>query len=231
MEFTRPPTVATERAIRASYDAIFRRAPLRDSDAHYAWVARVLGPEKGLTLLDIACGGGCFLREALARGTLAVGVDLSTEALKLARENAPGAALLCANGESLPFEGEAFDYAVNLGSLEHFLDPALGVREMARVLRPGGRAVLLLPNSFFLMTIFNVWRRGSTGRRTDQEVDRWATRGEWTRLLDENGLRVQSVLKYNYRVRQGPLKYRLLRPFIPRDLSYCFLFVCGKAAA
>jgi SAM-dependent methyltransferase len=89
MEFTRPPTVATERAIRASYDAIFRRAPLRDSDAHYAWVARVLGPEKGLTLLDIACGGGCFLREALARGTLAVGVDLSTEALKLARENAP----------------------------------------------------------------------------------------------------------------------------------------------
>jgi len=81
------------------------------------------------------------------------------------------------------------------------------------------------------MTIFNVWRSGSTGRRTDQEVDRWATRGEWTRLLDENGLRVRSVLKYNYRVRQAPWKYRLLRPFIPRDLSYCFLFVCGKAAA
>jgi len=231
MEFTRPPTVATERDIRASYDAIFRRAPLRDSDALYSWAARVLGPEKGRTLLDIACGGGHFLRAALAAGTVAVGVDLSTEALKLARANAPGAALLCANGEGLPFGPSTFDYAVNLGGLEHFLDPALGVREMARVLKPDGWAVLLLPNSYFLMTIFNVWRSGSTGRRTDQEVDRWATRGEWTRLLDENGLRVRSVLKYNYRVRQAPWKYRLLRPFIPRDLSYCFLFVCGKAAA
>jgi len=44
MEFTRPPTVATERDIRASYDAIFRRAPLRDSDALYSWAVRVLGP-------------------------------------------------------------------------------------------------------------------------------------------------------------------------------------------
>jgi len=157
-----------------------------------------------MTLLDIACGGGHFLRAALAAGTVAVGVDLSTEALKLARANAPGAALLCANGEGLPFGPSTFDYAVNLGGLEHFLDPALGVREMARVLKPDGRAVLLLPNSYFLMTILNVWRSGSTGRRTDQEVDRWATRGEWTRLLDENGLRVRSVLKYNYRVRQAP---------------------------
>ncbi|MDH4197002.1 MAG: class I SAM-dependent methyltransferase [Candidatus Aminicenantes bacterium] len=231
MEFTRPPNVATEREIRASYDALFRRAPLRDSDAHYAWVARVLSPDKGTALLDIACGGGYFLREALARGVLAVGVDISTEALKIARENAPGAALFCGNGESLPFGEDAFECAVNLGSLEHFLDPARGVREMARVLKPGGRAVLLLPNSYFLMTIFNVWRTGSTGRRTEQEVDRWATRGEWTQLLVENGLRVLSVLKYNYRARKAPLKYRLIRPFIPRDLSYCFLFVCRKAAA
>jgi len=231
MEFTRPPTVATEREIRASYDALFRRAPLRDSDAHYAWIARVLSPERGKTLLDIACGGGYFLREALDRGALAVGVDISTEALKIARENAPGAALFCGNGESLPFGDGAFDYAVNLGSLEHFLDPVRAVREMARILKPGGRAVLLLPNSHFLLTIVNVWRTGSTGRRTEQEVDRWATRGEWTGLLVENGLRVLSVLKYNYRLPGMPLKYRLIRPFIPRDLSYCFLFVCGKAAA
>jgi SAM-dependent methyltransferase len=231
MKFTKPPSVVTEKAARASYNAIFRRAPLRESDAHYAWVARVLGPEKGRTLLDIACGGGYFLREALRRGALAVGVDLSTEALKLARRNAPDSALLCGNGESLPFGGDAFDYAVNLGSLEHFLDPGRGVREMARVLKPGGRAVLLLPNSYFLMTILNVWRTGLTGRRTEQEVDRWATRGEWTQLLVENGLHVLRVLKYNYRVREAPLKYRLIRPFIPRDLSYGFLFICRKASA
>jgi ubiquinone/menaquinone biosynthesis C-methylase UbiE len=228
-KFTKPSGIATEKEVQASYDALHRQGSLRESRSHYRWVLKVLAPEKGKKLLDVACGGGYFLREAEKTGVESCGVDISTVAAKQARQSAPRSAVLCGNGEFLPFGGEVFDYTVNLGSLEHFTNPEKGVREMARVLKKEGKALLLLPNSYFLMTILNVWRTGATGRETAQAVDRWATRDEWVRLVEENGLKVNRVLKYNYRAREAPFKYKLARPFIPLHLSYCFLFVCRKA--
>jgi ubiquinone/menaquinone biosynthesis C-methylase UbiE len=228
-KFTKPLGIATEREVRASYDALHKRSSLRESRSHYRWVLKVLSPEKGKKLLDVACGGGYFLREAEETGVESCGIDISTVAVKQARQSAPKSAVLCGNGENLPFRDEVFDYTVNLGSLEHFINPEKGVTEMARVLKKGGKALLLLPNSYFLMTILNVWRTGATGRKTAQAVDRWATRDEWARLIEQNELKVIRVLKYNYKARQAPLKYKLVRPFIPLQLSYCFLFVCTRA--
>ncbi len=102
---------------------------------------------------------------------------------------------------------------------------------MARVLKKGGKWAVLVPNSYFLMTIINVWRTGSTRRETVQEIDRWATRKEWEELLESGGLKVERVLKYNYKTARDSLKSRILRPFIPWNLSYCFLFICGKKGA
>ncbi len=229
--FTKPPRIATEKEVQASYDALHERDSLHESRSHYRWVMKVLAPEKGKRLLDVACGGGYFLREAEKTGVESWGIDISTVAAKQAHLNAPKSAQLCGNGESLPFKDKVFDYIVNLGSLEHFINPEKGVLEMARVLKKEGKAVLLLPNSYFLMTILNVWRTGATGRETAQEVDRWATGEEWARLIEQNGLEVTRVLKYNYKSREAPLKYKLVRPFIPFNLSYCFLFVCRKARA
>lgn len=229
LRFSKTPGIGTEKEARASYDALHRHGSLRESRSHYRWVLKVLSPEKSKKLLDVACGGGYFLREAEKTGLESYGIDISTVAAKQARHNTSHSLILCGNGESLPFRDEAFDYGINLGSLEHFLNPEKGVREMARVLKKEGKALLLLPNSYFLMTVFNVWRTGATGRETAQAVDRWATRNEWVRLLEENGLKVTRVLKYNYRAREAPFKYKLVRPFIPLHLSYCFLFVCRRA--
>ncbi len=229
-KFTKPPAVTTEKEVQASYDALHKRDSLRESRSHYRWVMEVLAPEKGKKLLDVACGGGYFLREAEKAGVESWGIDISTVAVEQAHLSAPKSALLCGNGESLPFKNKVFDYTVNLGSLEHFINPEKGVTEMARVLKEEGKALLLLPNSYFLMTILNVWRRGATGRETAQAVDRWATRNEWARLIEQNGLKVTRVLKYNYGARESPLKYKLVRPFIPLHLSYCFLFVCRRAS-
>jgi len=201
---------------------------LRESEAHYHWVLKVLSPERGKKLLDVACGGGYFLQEAEKTEVKCFGIDISSVAVSTARENAPRSSILCANGEFLPFKDGVFEYAVNLGSLEHFLNPERGAKEMSRILEEDGKGCLLLPNSYFLMTVLNVWRTGATGRQTEQALDRWATKDEWRRLLEENGLKVLQVLKYNYKVRRAPFKYRLIRPFIPLHLSYCFLFVCSK---
>lgn len=228
MEFTKENPLRTTRELRESYDRIFRRAPLREAPGLYRRLMRVLAPERGSTLLDVACGGGYLLAEAEAAGLRAVGVDLSAVALELARDGAPGAAAVLGDGERLPFAGGAFDCVTNIGSLEHFFDPGAGVREMARVLKKGGRLLVMVPNSYFLMTVWNVLWQGDSGRATDQEVDRWATRREWSDLLRGNGLEVERVLKHNYSARRSPLLYKLVRPFIPLNLSYCFLFLCRK---
>lgn len=228
MEFTKENPLRTTRELQESYDRIFRRAPLREADMLYRRLVRVLAPERGRTLLDIACGGGYLLAEAEAAGLCAVGVDLSAVALELTRNSAPGAAAVLGDGENLPFADEAFDYVTNIGSLEHFLDPAAGVREMVRVLKKNGRLLVMVPNSYFLMTVWNVLWQGASGRATDQEVDRWATRREWSNLLSGSGLEIEKVLKHNYSSRRSPLPYKIARPFIPLNLSYCFLFLCRK---
>jgi len=226
---TEPQEIITLKQLKDSYDRLFKRAPIQESQEHYRWVLKVLAPEKGRRLVDIACGGGYFLREAETRDVKSFGFDLSTVALGIAKGKACRSPLICGAGEELPFRDNTFDYLTNLGSLEHFLDPKKGLREMARVLKKGGKALVLLPNSYFLMTIWNVLRTGSTGRKTEQEVDRWATKEEWMKLIEDSGLKVQRILKYNYKSSRAPFRYKLVRPFIPLNLSYHLLYVCLKA--
>jgi ubiquinone/menaquinone biosynthesis C-methylase UbiE len=214
--------------IIASYDKIYETEPLQESASHYRWVFRTLAPESGRSLLDIASGGGRFLKEAENQNLRAVGLDFSQTALKLASHQLRQSALIRGNAEALPVKDAAFDYVASLGSLEHFLNPEQAAKEMVRVRKTGGRAAVLVPNSYFLMTLLNVWRTGSTGETTLQIINRPATRKAWQNLLELSGLNVESVHKYNYRSRRAPWKYRLIRPWIPLNLSYHFLFICRK---
>ena len=85
----------------------------------------------------------------LAQFGEAEGVDVSTEALDFCRARGldkvkQGAA------ESLPFEDASFDLVTGLDVVEHLDDDIAGLREMGRVLRPDGRAVLFVPAFMFL---------------------------------------------------------------------------------
>lgn len=99
--------------------------------------ALALGP--GDQLLELGCGGGLLLRDALATGASAAGLDHSEEMVELARERAPGADVVLAEAESLPFPEDAFS-AVAMSIVFFFLDdPVAVLRECHRVLQPGGR--------------------------------------------------------------------------------------------
>jgi SAM-dependent methyltransferase len=96
-----------------------------------------LGP--GDQLLDIGCGGGLLLRDALATGAAATGLDHSEEMVCLARERAPGAEIVCGDAEALPFADGAFT-AVAMSVVFFFLPrPVAVLRECRRVLAPAGR--------------------------------------------------------------------------------------------
>jgi SAM-dependent methyltransferase len=154
-----------------------------------------------------------------------------------------GGIALTGNGEALPFADNSFDFVTNLGSLEHFVDPGLGLREMKRVLRSGGLIGLLVPNSYYLLDIvWHVWRRGYPVSHS-QTIERFATAGQWSDLLKENGLQICETHKYNlcfpktiYDLRwylRSPLKlaFPLAAPMTPFNLSYSFFFICSKSAA
>jgi SAM-dependent methyltransferase len=99
-----------------------------------------LGP--GDRLLEIGCGGGLLLRDALACGAAATGLDHSDEMVRLARRRAPGAEVVRGRAEELPFAAASFT-AVAMSIVLLFLpDPVAALRECHRVLERGGRAAI-----------------------------------------------------------------------------------------
>src|SRR5258706_5655218 len=108
--------------------------------------ARETGLKAGGSALDIACGSGKLTAE-LARiagptGRV-VGLDFSPEMLAIARVRHPGIEFMEGDALSLPFEDASFDAVTIAFGLRNLSDPVRGLREMLRMVRPGGRAVVL----------------------------------------------------------------------------------------
>jgi ubiquinone/menaquinone biosynthesis C-methylase UbiE len=99
----------------------------------------------GDRFLDVGCGTGAAVREAATVAERAVGVDLSPEMIARANELAAGAQhveFVVADSEHLPFPDEAFTALLCSSSFHHYPNPTAAVREMARVLAPGGRVAI-----------------------------------------------------------------------------------------
>jgi demethylmenaquinone methyltransferase/2-methoxy-6-polyprenyl-1,4-benzoquinol methylase len=94
----------------------------------------------GSTVLDVATGTGAVARELLAqKGCTVVGLDQSPEMLAEARRRLPAEVkLIEARAEQLPFPDAAFDAVTFTYLLRYVDDPGAALRELARVVRPGG---------------------------------------------------------------------------------------------
>lgn len=97
----------------------------------------------GKRTLDVGCGIGFWLVEYWTRGASDLtGVDLSERSIALARTRCEQAGvqatLLVENAEALPFPDASFDHVNCQGVIHHTVSPATAVREIHRVLRPGG---------------------------------------------------------------------------------------------
>lgn len=116
-------------------------------------------PERLERVLVNGCGVGMYVRKLQPYASQIYAIDIEAEHLTVAAENSDGAHLQQARGESLPYGDDSFDLILSHEVLEHVQDDRVAVSEMVRTLRPGGRAVIFVPNRLYpFETHGHYWR-------------------------------------------------------------------------
>jgi SAM-dependent methyltransferase len=140
----------------SAYDERGRRGRLVRARQQLALELLGRGPGR---VIDVGMGGGRLSQQLHGRGWTVTGTDASEAMVALARRRLPELAGSFRQGriEALPFETESFDAVVALGVLEYAGDSGAALRELARVLRPGGVAVVSWPS---FGSLYTVWRGG-----------------------------------------------------------------------
>jgi SAM-dependent methyltransferase len=144
-----------------------RKAALR-GEPSYVWRA---GQERRLAMILAAagerahgrvlvdgCGVGMYLARLSKLAVQAVGLDIEHERTVEAHQESQQ--VVCGAGERLPFPDGWFDLVLSHEVLEHVQDDQAAIREIVRVLRPGGRLVLFVPNRGYPFETHGIYWRG-----------------------------------------------------------------------
>ena len=198
-------------------------------------VLELMGELRNARVLDVGCGEGALVCTAAARGAVATGLDPDPAMLAAARMRAAGAHVQAAfvegRIEQIPFADASFDVVVAITVLCFLTDASGAVREMARVLRPGGRLVLgeLGRWSFWAMTRRV---RGWLGAAT-WKAARFRTAGELRTLAESAGLSVTVIRGAVFYPPVGELARILapLDPWLGRVTTFGAAFVALQALA
>ena len=221
--------------LRADYDVwhqrIYDAGPSHD-DATSPWyrlVSEYLGPVAGLSVLEVACGRGGFVRTLAQAGARVTACDFSSSALQAASAKISAAAAAVAipltsplpihfaqgDAQNLPFASNSFDRVVSCETIEHLPQVHAALRELHRVTRPGGKLFLTTPNYANFMGLYELYARfRHPARRDDQPFDRrqifvqvrrWVRQAGW-RILCTDG----TVHQFPFLPGHNPLRWHSL---------------------
>ena len=167
--------------------------------SHIDNLEKTAGSLRDKKILDIGAGRGDFLLICAGRGYDAVGVEINdkkiADAQKNARERNLPLNIIKAEAEHLPFADNTFDFA-NMGEvIEHVRDPEQVLKELYRVLRPGGKAYVSVHNRFGIYdTHFHLWFLGWIPRSwADSYVSIFSRHKDYVSAID-----VQNIKDMHY---------------------------------
>ncbi len=137
-------------------------------ESSYAWragqgrrlkmVLAAAGDRAGGRVFEYGCGVGQYLCRLAGGAAQAVGLEIEHSRALEARSRA--AQVLCGAGEFLPLPSNYFDLVLSHEVLEHVQDDRAAAREIVRVLRPGGRLVLWVPNRGYPFETHGIYWKG-----------------------------------------------------------------------
>lgn len=194
---TRPPVRREYDALAARYDRRWERYTRESLELFRPLLA---GREAG-RVLDLGCGTGALLPLLGAWGAGVrryTGVDLSPEMLRVAAGKATAAGFpagfAAASADALPFREAAFDTVLSASSLHYWARPEAALAEARRVLRPGGRLLLVdWSQGPAAMRLLDAWLRVRSLGRSHHRV---LTAAEARALLGGAGFRVDAVERF-----------------------------------
>ena len=168
------------------YDAVYyKNAQVDTAVSGHLWrLASKIGISEGQRVLDVGCGTGKWLLALSARGVVPTGIDLSHKAIEICKTAMQDGEFYVGPAETLPFADKQFDVISCLGSLEHFLDPEIALKEMVRVAKNDAVFLLLVPNADFLTRRLGLFN-GTWQMDVREEV---RSLPEWRNLFARAGL-------------------------------------------
>lgn len=143
---------------------------------------RLLGAARGQLLLDVGCATGSFVEAAGSRGFVARGVDISTGPTRYGKD-IRGLDLDCGDLCEMRYPDNHFDVVTLWATLEHLIDPNRFLSEAFRILRPGGRLGISVPNHASLSQRL----LGIRNRYVGIDHVNYFTRSTLNRILARNG--------------------------------------------
>ena len=160
---------------------------------------------RGKTVLDVGCGAGTDLARFARGGALATGVDLSSSAIALAKQNFAQQGLQAdlreADGEHLPLDDNSFDVVFAHGVVQYTANDRALVDECRRVLKPGGTAVFQVYNRISWLNALSKVMKVPLEHEDAPVLKRYSA-GEFRRLL--TGFRDVTIVEERF-----PVKSRL----------------------
>jgi len=193
----------------------------------------------GGSLLDGGCAAGMFVKMASERGFKATGCDYSSSALDYAKEIF-GLDLIRAEVQDLPVPDESFDMVTLLHVFEHFSDPIKALREIRRVLKPGGHLLIETVNYFphYLLEKYFRFLQPIYLKESGKEMIPWMPFDHyffWTteslaRALEKSGYtEIKTHFIFNYKAEMPDGKVSLPYSAYSAAVGGLFRFTGGKA--
>lgn len=168
-------------------------------------VVRLSSPEQDFSqkrVLEIGCGRGgfaCWLATQVHTPKEVVACDFSTTAVQMGQRyskenNINNITWKEADIMNIPFPDNSFDTVISCETIEHVHDPAKAVKELARVLRPGGRLFLTTPNYFNFFGIYRGYRAiiGRPFQEAGQPINKFVMLPVTLRWLKRTGIKVET---------------------------------------
>ncbi len=219
------------------YDDRYDRDQGRYYHAHIREIVASRLPKGGF-LLDLGCGTGLFVRQYVADGGRAIGLDISPKMVAKGKQHYPESEFVVGTADVLPFCDGTFDAVASLLAFSYVPRPAAMLDEVYRILRPGGSlALCTLGHNVFTSAVPIIYQVGEKVGLKKVGVgdfdEHYYDEAEICELLEKAGFADISTKRCSFAhlALRGPLfrAAKMVEPFVEENIPYLAYNLCASA--